>query len=786
MEEGGNCNQNMSISSDQSVKDNEEVIDNYSYEEYNSPDNNKQEEQNNNERKFKESNESNEEIEMLREKEINKVEELLNQQSKRSKNEETQKEEDSKPIKEQEEIVIVENDQQEEFANKVDKTIFSKLSEEMYNNIVKQWNNNNNFNYDEFINECFLETYSDKINGDNNKKIKDFMERNESYNRHKYYTLETLNHREEQIKAIRNEKDEIKMNKKRCAEMFIEKQFNYIKNKKNIILQLQKEQEQSQKKELREVPTINKRSKLYPYKAQQTKKIVFSKNNSKNIEPLKEDTKQTKQAVKLTEKEIKKVVEKLYQNNHILPKETKCIQKCKSCSLFNYTSNQSTINNHKSISLLIEILINHIKKEIETIKNETFKTNIAISNNEFKQILYSMGYIPPNMQTDNLLSRSNDISQVIWNSLLKLNKDDLDNIQVNTLIIFLLTIEGFIKEKKILKFNYPWLNLNNDNYNYFKSKEIKKNYSSLVAHRKKNIEEKKKKKHLMKSSSSASLFEPSFKPKLNLASSTNYLYKALHSEINYRLIHRLKLSQSYNIIPTKHHEKMLQLKDDFEKQALVECTFYPNNRIPIKRSVSNEVSNRLYSSALNQLIKNKLKIIANQSPLNIPIQNVFRKEAYNQQMFNSNPISDDYLFSKCIERYEKTRLEKQLINDVKTKGIYSIEQLRVLAEHDHYKREIIKGKEFRFDNEIETNKESFDKFNKNNQKQSQLKKIKTNKKELLFSFEIKIQNRKTILNYYKHDIPGKIVADFAKKYHLSLESKKQILTVLIDRLTKCK
>ena len=82
-----------------------------------------------------------------------------------------------------------------------DKTIFSKITEDMYNKIVKNEKNEKTYNYEDFINDQFLANYSDKINNiENNQVINNFLNRNNQYIIDKNNCKNTIHNRIDQIK----------------------------------------------------------------------------------------------------------------------------------------------------------------------------------------------------------------------------------------------------------------------------------------------------------------------------------------------------------------------------------------------------------------------------------------------------------------------------------------------------------------------------------------------------------------------------------------------------------
>ena len=88
-----------------------------------------------------------------------------------------------------------------------DKTIFSKIAEDMYNKMMQNEKNHKKiYNYDDFINDQFLANYSDKINNiDNNQVINNFLTRNNQYIIDKNNCKDTINNRIDQIKFFNSQ-----------------------------------------------------------------------------------------------------------------------------------------------------------------------------------------------------------------------------------------------------------------------------------------------------------------------------------------------------------------------------------------------------------------------------------------------------------------------------------------------------------------------------------------------------------------------------------------------------
>ena len=140
-----------------------------------------------------------------------------------------------------------EKEENNEDKNKPDKTIFSKIAEDMYYKIIQNYNNI--YNYQDFTNDQFLAIYSNKINNcENSQIIKDFLYRNKQYINSKNGNKETINNRVDQIndffskKLSQNEVNDI-------VKEFNNKQIKYnLKKQKDIEELANKIQKKKQKK----------------------------------------------------------------------------------------------------------------------------------------------------------------------------------------------------------------------------------------------------------------------------------------------------------------------------------------------------------------------------------------------------------------------------------------------------------------------------------------------------------------------------------------------------------
>ena len=144
------------------------------------------------------------------------------------------------------------------------KTIFTKLTEEMFDNL-KSNRKKNNYVYDSFINEQFLSKYSEKFNDNNKNIVNDFVNRNvKDSNRKKLGVVEQRKKdsaRTEKTKKplITNPTINNKTTKKKKDEFFTE-QKNFMEMKQKKLNDMKNKLFKEEKQNIRNKPLINSKS----------------------------------------------------------------------------------------------------------------------------------------------------------------------------------------------------------------------------------------------------------------------------------------------------------------------------------------------------------------------------------------------------------------------------------------------------------------------------------------------------------------------------------------------
>ena len=611
----------------------------------------------------------------------------------------------------------------------IDKTIFSKIAEDMYNKI--KLNNNKSYNYEDFTNDQFLAFYSDKINNfENNQIIKNFLDRNKQYIIDKNNNKETINNRIDQIQFFNNKKYSQNQIEEKIKK-FNEKQEIYKNKKKKEIEELSKKIYEEKKKNYQDKPNINKTNLDYLKKKVEYKfrkrnlsqnnknNTSFNNNNSLNITPKK----------KMSDKEINNLVNKLHNE----AKELKLKISKSSDDFYKKKKKNYNFTNKTSNKMLFNNLLKQYQKEIKNIKSVSYIKNPIINFDEFKIILEHMHFINEDTEIN--------VIKEIWKELTLFspsNKKDSDLI-----LIYILCLNNLYKNdiEDIIHKNLKWINFKKYDKLIKKRKDLENKYKELRQNRNEyynNLRVQKEKENLEKKYNS-------------LEYENQHISKSLDKYYESINLKRKKLSETYNIILQKRRNKIEELKDEKEKKALKECTFKPKtNKNKIIFYSPNEKVNYSKEKKIKKNISEKEKSYGTTYHNTI--------SSLNEKMFNENPISNDYNVQQEIYRYKQARYLKNKKN----------KELNI-GNNYSYNNQILQ-KEMFFDNEKLKNKETFDKFHKINQNYL--------KKEPLITFEIQIRNKTDILNYYQGDDVEKIVMKFVKKHNLSNESKRQIKEAL--------
>lgn len=716
--------------------------------------------------------------------------------------------------------------------NYKEKTIFTKLAEEMYNQIMKKKPNQfkEPFSYDSFIKDEYLCVYSEKFNRGNKHIIKHFIDRSTKESKKKQMgfinqkAIYSNRQRQDNLQTTSDKNilliNETKPKKKkitRSTAQFIQDQYNYNQQRETKINQLKEQKLTEVNQLLQPIPSINSHSIEISRKKEQSvgkeKVDVYSKlyqehNRKKKMFALGAKLYSNSQKKSIKTEEVNLLVNKLYKDandRHIKSKENEDIKQREMTERLK----NDYVNDYSN-----NIMMNKLITQYDDVSNKLFNVkkddNIQMDMNDFALLLFELGFTIKNYSgSKESVEKEFQLIQSAWSVLTrKKNIESNERVQSHFVLLFLLSVSNLYKgkqcknEKKekgqtkskrennnnnnsdndneeyrlclLIKKKLPFLD---DKVTYFEpnlGKQIYKSFRLLNDNRKNSI---KQEKELI----SAKALTQQYTNANKNNNGTTLKQKINNSKYNQQ--QKYKLNEAYGM----RRERTLQkLRLEQSKEELKECTFYPNKRKPLKRSISAEVSVRLYTNAKQR--QNKIDYRKNN---NVPILTTYSNNndeectfiphltEFNKKIFNLNPIKDDNLVSNEIERYEKARIDRKVKGYLLSQGYHSLNKLKTSEEliKDMTRNEI--RRDFKFQNEKKTNKDTFDKYDLPQNTKSQ-----QGKGTLLFTFEIKIDNNtKTLLIYQGDDIIAK-ANQFCKNNNLGKESKEQIITSIKEKVNQ--
>jgi len=643
------------------------------------------------------------------------------------------------------------------------KTIFTKLSEQMYNNIFKNKDFQNIYDYESFTNESLLQKFNQvekkslQNNEQNRKTIKDFIIRNEK----------KKNEKSKIISPQVNKNKKTENNKKINLDEFLTKQNKFTEKKKQTIETMSKKIENEISKNMREKPLINSKSNQIIYEKNNTnrknKKDIHLKLYEEYSEKKKHRTIQSDDIDESKDKKLPKKNNDIYKKLYEASKERSQSQREIERKQLNQVS-KSFIVNQNSNEILAQKFLKKYETEITINFNKKADDNFNLNFSEFLLLLNKIGFTVKNYSSlkndENNIEKEFQLSKEAW-MIINEKKvfDDNENISSHKLLIFFLCVLG-LYNLNILKKHFLFIDKKN---RFIEPKLIKQIPNSFRLFVNNEINSFLKKEKLNRTS--LSFIENientyTFKPKIN---EKIYKSKSFVNNLNESHISVVKGYDEYR----KEREKSIEnQKRKILENELKECTFFPNNKI-LKRSksVSVSVSERLYSKKKDEKPKNK------ESKDNI-IENDFTPiiANFDSKIFNNDLIQTDSDVIRRCELLSKMRKEKKLTEYLLSRG-YCPNKTEV---NEKILREMNDSspKDFVFDNEIKNFKNTFSKFSKDK---------KSKKKNTKFIFEMNIDNQKKKLIIHQNDNIDLRVKQFCNENNLDLQSKSRIISAIKEK-----
>ena len=648
------------------------------------------------------------------------------------------------------------------------KTIFTKLTEEMFDNL-KSNRKKNNYVYDSFINEQFLSKYSEKFNDNNKNIVNDFVNRNvKDSNRKKLGVVEQRKKdsaRTEKTKKplITNPTINNKTTKKKKDEFFTE-QKNFMEMKQKKLNDMKNKLFKEEKQNIRNKPLINSKSidiinKKNRFGKKELSRSVFDKlyddrtKYKKSALMLQKDNSSRSVAQKRIKSAEPRVnndsINRLHLGESPYKKKTPVFE----------TQSEVDLTSTSSNTLLIQKILRNIDIEFNRMFNSTSETNFKVNINQFMSLLHSLGFIHKKYSNEtNNKDKEFQLVKDAWKVLTRKNNNDKDIVDSYYIILFLLCVLDLYRGgySPVIQKNLPFIDTTKYNISEKLAKQIKLFFRQFADNEMNYIFKNNKydNYHSFVNNTEAN---NSSRKKLNKIKSNNSITGR-----------RIAVTEAYDLDKKKREQQLEILRKRKEKEEEKECTFFPNGKRP-KSTTSREVSNRLYS------IPKKQKNTILQTNPNEKETYDFKPELtqYNKKMFNYNPIKDDKLVNEKIEQYEKARIDKKVSNYLKKQGTHSISHLKTFDEVVNDIVQTDTPTRWKFDNEKKIYKDTFERFNP---------KKKKDKRKIQFIFEIKVEDKIKQLKIYKGDNIEKDVDTFCNENNLEWESKEQILSAIKDKM----
>ena len=540
--------------------------------------------------------------------------------------------------------------------NKKDKTVFTKITERLFQNMNKE-NYNINFNYYDFINDESLITMQNKTvnNNSNNKIIKQFVARSCSKNkkivscsRNKHFSFINTYTKSNRNNVTTNN------NSNRSPEKFYSEQKLFLEKKEDNLSLLRNRIRVDEDKTLKEKPTLTPN----------TVNIAIKKQKCKNVHI---------RLYKNIDKELNFNICQTYSNENKIPKTPRIISNTAYLRLTSRNNsknrNSSSKSQHKYSSKLtsnesLGILLDKFLTSFELILINI--CNINIQNVTYSNII-SKGQLFEILLQLHFIKKSTDkkLLETIWNDLYiktEQNKNQTMSISLLNLLLFLLSILGLIKDfdnknniptyiscrlngiinlNTVMQFQSKGKTISQINVQY---QEMRNNYFN---------------NNFYVSKESTSTNTPEHIP-----------YQPKTKENTVSLYDTYKNS-------TFAKEKQLQEEREKEiKKELSLCTFKPDLSLTHKQnsSLNNQtrgsITSRLYTDVHNNkkqrpVSNHKIKINNNETVIRKPPKT---PTPLNMQMFNINPLQSDRSVQTKYEKLKQTREEQKKKNYYFTRG----------------------------------------------------------------------------------------------------------------------
>ena len=559
------------------------------------------------------------------------------------------------------------------------KTIFTKLTENLYKNLTNK-KPSSNFNYEDFINDTHLDTLNNKTSNKvlNDKIINNFVARSTSKqkkivacSRNKTFSFGAG---DTKIKKVRSSTSS------RSPEEFYTEQKLFLEKKENNLKKVEEKVRMEESMHMRDKPILTQKSMHIAEKNQKCKDVFTRLHNN----TLNDEIEKELNSLKFISHSFSS--QKLIDSNNKNNKKNSTIsnnnisQKSKSISNNFYLrlTNQSTspqikhstptsksppLTSKESLCILLDKFLTSFELCIINTCNNNLhdiSSSNTISKEQLQIILTNLHFIP-NPSTNNLLEQT-------WQELITKSQTNSQMISLLTLLIFLLSVLGLLQQN--LKVIPPYIN---NRLNGIITLNTLKQFVSKG----KNISQINKIFQDMRNN----YFNRNFYTSKE-STSTNTPEHVLHKA---KIISgKLSVSSLYDTYKKAliNKEKKLNEKRDKKLQTEIsQCTFSPDLSLTNKQNMSlynqprynMSITARLYTDAQKKINQhnsrskniniNKCVDMKQRKSLQIKTPVVL-----NREMFEKNPLQSDRTIQMKCNMLKQARYEKREKNYYFTRG----------------------------------------------------------------------------------------------------------------------
>jgi len=427
---------------------------------------------------------------------------------------------------------------------------------------------------------------------------------------------------------------------------------------------------------------------------------VINNGKKKKLKSVQSDPLMNKKKIKLTQKEIEDLTNRLHYDGELLK-----IKKEKKISEENYYTSKYNNSYQKLNPSSIYILIKKLLYEYSTsVKKNTFADytqNPKLNYEQFIDILKDLYYLENDALPEEYLD-SDTMYKELWNKLTQFSKGPENSIESNVLLLYLLELNGFFNNEQILNElgkEIYWIKLDDYDDLIANAKYIEENWDDFRMARVYNIRKLKLegKYNPIHNSEIYNIDNNNLKNNNanenenlfnNINANSNHYLTTMKGTTNYHMIHgynlknkkndnsftkelnkkeenkktstsinnlanknlknRVTLKESYNALNEKRKIQIENKKDEDEKKMKEICTFKPQINHNINKSIFSNIvkvelpknkRNKKDNLYINSLTQNNINNVNDNN--NNSINNTISNSIPNQLNENSNVILEN-------------------------------------------------------------------------------------------------------------------------------------------------